>query len=305
MSAPTWLWIPITLWAAFAQTIRNAAQKSLTTTLGTFGATFVRFIYGLPFAVLWLLLVKVVGGYDWPRLNATLATWIFFGSLAQIAATALLLRVMAERNFALGVAYTKSDVLQVAVFGFVFLGDAVSVATAIAILIGTVGVLFLSPPDPQRPLRSLLMGWTTPTAFMGVTSGAGFAFAAVSFRGAALSLTGTPFPLAAAYTLVVGLVLQTLLLGGWLAWRRRDVVVKTLLAWRASWFAGLMGAAASAGWFTAMTIEPAVHVRMLGLVELLFTYAVARRVFNEGLSRRELTGMGLLSVGLVLVMLAR
>jgi drug/metabolite transporter (DMT)-like permease len=63
-----------------------------------------------------------------------------------------------------------------------------------------------------------------------------------------------------------------------------------------------MGAAASAGWFTAMAIEPVAHVRTLGLVELLFSYAISRRVFRERLTRRELVGVLLLALALVLVL---
>src|SRR6185295_13212412 len=118
-----WLWIPISIWAAFAQTMRNAAQRQLTNELGTLGATLVRFLYGLPFAALWLYGVHAVGRLDLPLPNWAFLAWICLGAVSQIGATALLLRVMAERNFTLGVAYSKSEIIQVAIFGFVFLGD--------------------------------------------------------------------------------------------------------------------------------------------------------------------------------------
>lgn len=301
MIPPDWLWIPITIAAALAQTARNAAQKNLTASLGALGATLVRFLYGLPFALAWLALVKIAGGYAWPVPNPAFAGWVVLGSVAQIAATALLLRAMAERNFALGVAYAKSDVMQAAVFGFVFLGDAVSGGTAAAVLVGTLGVLLLSPPDPQRPIRALLTGWTQRSALLGLSAGAGFALSAVSFRGASLALPDTSFLMAAAGTLAVAQTLQTLLLGGWLLARNAEVVARTLRAWRPSLFVGFVGAAASVGWLTAMAIQTAVNVRTLALVELLFTYVVSRRVFREHLSRRELAGLGLLAAGLLLV----
>src|SRR5690242_21204713 len=122
MTPAAWLWIPITIAAAFAQTLRNAAQRSLTAELGTLGATLVRFLYGLPFALAWLLAVYSVGRYRLPEPNAAFAGWILFGSVSQVIATALLLRVMKERNFTLGVAYSKSELIQVALFGFLFLG---------------------------------------------------------------------------------------------------------------------------------------------------------------------------------------
>jgi drug/metabolite transporter (DMT)-like permease len=300
-----WLWIPVTIWAAFAQTLRNTVQRHLTASVGTLGATLVRFLYGLPFAALWFILVGGAGTGPSPAPNPGFTGWVLLGAVSQIAATALLLRVMAERNFTLGVAYSKSEIIQLAVFGFAFLGDPVSLVAALAIALGTLGVLLLSPADPRRPLRALLVGWTTRPALLGLASGAGFALAAVGYRGAALALGGTPFFLAAAYTLVAAQLLQTLLLGGWLLLRDAAVVRGVLRAWRASLFAGFMGAAASVGWFTAMAIEPAAHVRTLGLIELLFSYGISRRVFRERLTRRELAGVALLALALVVVTLRR
>jgi drug/metabolite transporter (DMT)-like permease len=303
VTPPDWLWIPITVWAAFAQTLRNAAQRHLTADLGTLGATLVRFLYGLPFALAWLAIVQVAGNVTIPSPNGWFVFWVVTSGVSQIVATALLLRVMAERNFALGVAYSKTEIIQVAVFGFVFLGDPVNAATALAILCGTLGVLLLSPADRQRPFRTLLTGWTARPALLGLASGAAFAMAAVGYRGAALSLEGTPFLMAAAYTLAAAQAFQTLALGGWLAWRNASVVWRVMRAWRTSLFAGFMGAAASAGWFTAMTLEPVAHVRTLGLVELIFSAIVSRRFFRERMTWLEIAGVSLLSAGLVIIAL--
>src|SRR5262245_32634991 len=303
MAAGSSLWIPITVCAALAQTLRNAAQRQLTGELGTLGATLVRFLYGLPFAAAYLFGVHELARLDLPSPNLRFALWVSLGGVSQIGATALLLRVMAERNFTLGVAYSKSEIIQVAVFGFLFLGDRVTPITAVAIACATVGVLMLSPADRGHPLRALLAGWTARPALLGLASGTGFALSAVGYRGAALSLEQAPFLMAAAYTLLVAQCLQTALLGGWLLLRQPDVVLRVLRAWRASLFAGFMGAAASAGWFTAMALEPVAHVRTLGLLELLFSYAVSRRVFREQFSRRELVGIALLTLGLVVVTL--
>jgi drug/metabolite transporter (DMT)-like permease len=300
------LWIPISIGAAGAQTLRNAAQRSLTGSLGTLGATLVRFLYGLPFAALWLLAVEEIWGLGLPSPNATFASWVLVGAVAQIAATGLLLRVMAERHFTLGVAYSKSEIIQVAAFGLVFLGDPVSIGATAAIVLGTLGVLLLSPAQANaRPLRALLIGWTSRPALLGLASGTGFALAAIGYRGAALALGDTPFLMAAAYALVAAQCLQILLLGAWLVVRDVAIVSAVARAWRASLLAGFMGAAASVGWFTAMAIEPAAHVRTLGLIELLFSYGISRRVFRERLTRRELVGVALLALALVIVTVRR
>ena len=303
MIPPDWLWIPITIGAALAQTVRNAAQRHLTPVLGTLGATLVRFLYGLPFAVAWMLIVKLAGGFEWPQQNVAFWIWVVVSSVAQIGATALLLRVMAERNFALGVAYAKTEVMQIALVGFVLLGDPVTVPALVAIVFATFGVLLLSPIDRAKPLRTLIEGWTTRSALFGIASGGGFAVAAVGFRGAALALGDSPFPMAAAVTLVAGQAFQTVLLGGWLLAINAGIVVRVLKEWRRSMLAGLMGATASACWFTAFAIEPAAHIRTLALIEILFGYIVSRRIFSEHVSRLEATGMALLCGGLVIVTL--
>jgi drug/metabolite transporter (DMT)-like permease len=298
-----WLWIPVTIWAAFAQTLRNAAQRHLTTELGTLGATLVRFLYGLPFAILWLLALIGGAGLPLPSPNWAFLFWVATGALTQILAQALLLKVMSERNFLLGVAYAKTEILQVAVFSFVLLSDPITIHAALAILAGTCGVFLLSPADKERPIRALLTGWTSRTAVYGLASGACLALSAVGYRGAALALESPSFLAAAGYTLVWAQTLQTVGLGGWLLWRQRQTVMGVLRAWRRSLFAGFMGAAASAGWFTAMAIEPAAHVRTLGLIELLFSYAISRRFFRERTTGLEIAGIALLTLGVVIVSL--
>ncbi len=301
---PAWLWIPLTVWAAFAQTLRNAAQHHLIPQLGTLGATLVRFLYGLPFAVLWFVIVYSFDGSRFPAIGMSAALWVLFGAVAQIAATALLLAAMAQRNFALGVAYSKAELMLVAVFGFAFLGDPLTITTALAVICATLGVLLFSPVDRTRPFRTLLTGWMARPALLGLASGAGFALSAVGFRGAALAIDA-PFLTAAAITLLGAQLVQTTLLGGWLLLRNAAVVARVLKAWRVSLFAGAMGAAASVGWFTAVAIEPAAHVRTLGLVELFFSAIISRRLLSERLTRLEIIGMALLAASLAAITLGR
>lgn len=291
------LWIPITVFAAFAQTIRNAAQRHLVTELGTLGATLVRFLYGVPFAGLWLAGVLEFQHAALPALNAGFALGLVVGALGQIGAMALLLTVMEQRNFALGVAYSKSEVLQVAIFGLAFLGDPLSLGAALAVALGTAGVVLLS--------GGWRTAWSARTAMLGLACGALFAISAVGYRGGELALPGVSFVVVGAVTLFAAQVLQSALLLAWLAWRQRGVIGRVLRAWRFSLLAGFMGAAASAGWFTAFAIEPVAHVRTLGLAELFFSYAISRKVFRERLTAAELAGMALLAAGVAIITVAR
>jgi drug/metabolite transporter (DMT)-like permease len=303
--AITWLWIPITIAAALAQTIRNATQRHLTGDLGTLGATLVRFLYGLPFAIVYLALWLGVSGSALPLFNLGFAFWAVVGGGTQIVATALLLRVLAMRNFAIGVAYSKTEVVQVALFGFLILGEVVSLPVGISILLAALGVMLVAAPAATGIVRGL----SSPTALLGIASGGFFAVSAVGYRAAALALVPDrhslgELGLAAACTLVFAQFIQSLMLGGYLQLRAPKVVAAVCRAWRMSLIAGFMGALASGCWFTAMALEPVAHVRTLGLVELLFSYAVSQRIFRESLSTRELVGMGLLAIGVLGVTLA-
>ena len=302
MTPAWWLWIPITIAAAGAQTLRNAMQRHLSADLGTLGATLVRFLYGLPFAVLWLWAMTLTADAPLPVPRVEFAGWLTLGALSQIAGTALLLQAMHERNFTLGIAYSKSEVIQVAVFGFAFLGDPLRHATVAAVLLSTIGVMLLTPVDRQRPIRALLTGVTTRPALIGLASGSAFALSAVGYRGAALALD-TSFLIAAAFTLVGALLLQTAVMCAYLCLFRPGLVSRVLRAWRASLYAGFAGAAASAGWFTAMAIEPVAHVRTLALVELLFSYIISLRIFGERFDRHQLIGLVILLAGLIAVTL--
>jgi drug/metabolite transporter (DMT)-like permease len=293
----SWAWIPITIWAAFAQTLRNAAQRHLTSALGTLGATLVRFLYGLPFALLWLWVVTAATGVAAPSLNVASLLWGAMGAVAQLVATALLLRAMEERNFTLAVAWSKTEIVQVAVFALALLGDPLTLGLALSVVLGTVGVMLSSAKGSGW--RALLSGWTSRAALIGLASGAAFAVSTVGYRGAALALLPSPPLIAAAAVLVYAQALQTVLLGGWLLLRDRKVIASVVREWRASGVAGFMGAAASAGWFTAMAMEPVANVRTLGLVELLFSYAVSLRLFKERLTGLERAGLVLAVLGML------
>jgi drug/metabolite transporter (DMT)-like permease len=291
MIPPSWLWIPLTIFAAAAQTVRNTAQRRLTDELGALGATLVRFLYGMPLLTLWLVGLLALPMFHAPTLTWEFAGWILIAAFSQTAGTALLLRAMAARSFAIGLVYSKSEVIQVALFSVVFLGERLSLVTAAAIVVATLGVVLLSPRAKGTPRN-----WADPAALFGLAAGTGFAISVVGYRGASLALGTSPF-LAAAETLFWSQLLQALLLGGWLLLRSPSVVLGVLRQWRLSMFAGGAGAAASLANVTALALEPASHVRTLILIEVLFTYIVSMRVFREAISRREIAGIVLVVLG--------
>ena len=299
-----WLWAVFTTIAAFTQTLRNAMQRELTGGLGTVGATHVRFLFGFPFAVVFLAGVLIATGSSLPRPGLSSWPWVFDGALAQIAATALMLAAMGERSFVATIAYIKTEPIQVAVFGLIFLGDIVTWPMMVAILIATAGVVIMSTKASlvsKRESEGSRLGGIRPT-LLGLASGGMFALSAIGFRGAILSLGLPNYVVAATFTLAVGIVLQAVLLSLYLGLRHPTVLFAILRAWKPSLLAGLAGAVASQFWFLAFALATAASVRTLALIEVLFAQLVARFAFGQRTTAREAFGMVLVvgGVGLLL-----
>ncbi|KPQ10071.1 MAG: EamA-like transporter family [Saliniramus fredricksonii] len=291
-----WLWIPATLAAAAAQTARNAMQRSLTQTIGTMGATQVRFLFGLPFAIVFLVLVGFATGERIPSPGPGFWGFALMGALTQIGATALMLAAMRARSFSVITAYVKTEPMQVAVFGLVFLGDPLTFALALAVLIGTGGVLAMS----WRP-GMLTEGGLQPI-LLGLAAVALFGLSAIGFRGAVLSLAEGSFLMRATTTLVVGLTMQSLVLGLYLALADRTALIASLKVWRSSAKAGFMGALASQCWFIGFALTSAANVRTLALVEVIMAQFVSRRIFSQNVTRQELAGMAAIVIAVTILL---
>lgn len=299
-----WIWIPIVLIAALAQTARNAAQRSIAGHAGPLGATLARFLHGLPFAALYLLIAQFGGATSFvvPTFTSPYLAWLAFGALAQVAATALLLSTMKTRNFVVAVTYSKTEVVLVAIFAFVLLNEALSSLAVLAMGIVVAGVAILSVPQTSSSQDSR-SAWLSPAALFGIGSGAMFALAAIGYRAAGLELlnaggVGSHW-LIGAWGVLLAQGFQTIVLVAWLTLRDRAALLAVIRAWPISLAAGFAGATASVAWFTAYVLQNAAHVKMLGMVEVLFSYAVSRGLLRENLRTYEKVGLILVTAGVV------
>lgn len=291
------LWIPTTIIAAAAQTARNATQAGLIKTIGTIGATQVRFLYGFPFALLFLALVVGVSGEPIPQPNQGFLAFTLAGAVAQIAATALMLLAMKERSFSVTTAYVKAEPILIALAGLILLGDKPTLIGWLAIIIATGGVI-LTAVKPGTAWTALGL---RPT-FFGLSAAASFALSAVSFRGAIVGLDEGMFVIRATTTLAWSLGMQTGLLLLWMVLFDRPALMGSFKAWRQSIPAGFLGAFASQFWFIGFSLTSAANVRTLALVEVFMAMFVSRRIFDQSIAPREIAGMLLIVLGVALLL---
>jgi len=296
-----WVWCAVA--AAAAQTARNAMQRSLVDTVGTAGATHVRFLYGLPFALLFLVPVWALGFVVEPRLDSPrFWGWLALGAASQALATGMMLVLMQRRSFVVSTAYIKTEPVQIALFGFLFLGDRLGPVGVLAVCAATLGVVMLSWPAREPAASAAQPGGALRAAALGIATGAAFSVSAVAYRGAILALGEGPVLGRASLSLVLALALQTLFLSAWLRVAQPGALSALVRAWRPSMKAGFLGALASQFWFAAFALQTAAAVRTVGLIEVLFAWIVSRRLFAQRASLREIAGIALTVAGVALLL---
>ena len=297
------LWIPIVLVAAALQTARNAGQKHLSTQVSPWLAAWVRFGFGLPIALLYLIIV--LAGFDLPFPPLTLKFLVpaVVAALMQIAGTVFLIRLFRLRNFAIGSTFVRTEAIIAAVLGSVVFAESIDLWGWLAIVISVTGVVLISVVRSTIRRTSLLASIFNASAGVGLLAGLGFALASFFIRQASLSFADDNVIYTAAVTFIVVIGLQTLVLGLFIGLFERWEFRKLVDVWRPSLFVGVTSAIGSIGWFTAMTMQRVSFVKALAQIEFVFALFVAILVFKERPTRVEMLGMVLIAIGIVVLLL--
>ncbi|MEO0635160.1 MAG: DMT family transporter [Pseudomonadota bacterium] len=301
------VWIAITIGAAFLQNIRSSFQKHLKGKIGTTGATFVRFGFGLPVAAFYAALVFWWGGYTLPDLNISFGIWVLVAALAQITAQACLVAMFAWRNFTVGTAYSRTEPVFAALFALIFVGEVLPPIGVVAVLVTVLGVMLISIARPKEgehiTLRSFITSLGTRPALIGLASGTFFGVSAMGYRAASTSLYTPHFFVAAVTTLLVAITIQTAVMLIYMALREPDQFGKIVKVWKPAALVGLVGATATFGWFSAFTLQQAALVKVVAQIEMIFTYATSIFIFRERINRIEVAGVVLIVLGICALLL--
>ncbi|MDP2086170.1 MAG: DMT family transporter [Gemmobacter sp.] len=291
-------WVWVTVAAAAVQTLRFMLQKRLKGLgLSTGGATLARFVFASPLAGAAVLLLLKVQGVGLPAIAPSFWAVAAGGGLAQIIATFCTVALFSERSFAVGIAFTKTEAIQVAGFSALLLAEPVSAMGLAAIMVGTVGVVVLS--RPAGGWRGA--GMRNRALVLGLMAGGFFGLSAIGYRAATLAVDSPDPLLRALVALACVTAFQTVAMALWLALREPGELGRVAHRWRAVLPVGVTGVLGSAGWFTAFALQNAAYVRSLGQVELIFSILASVLVFRERVRMAEVVGMALLALSIVMI----
>ena len=297
------LWVPITLVAALFQTWRTAMQQRLRGRLSVGTAGLVRYLYAVPVGLVLLLGYRAATGAALPAPTLGFVVACAVAGLAQVLGTSLLIMAFGHRNFAVGTAYSKTDAVQAALMSWLLLHETLAPVAWFGIGVGVCGVMTLSLAGRGLDPGALLRATVQPAALCGLGAGTGFAVAGVGIKAASVSLAASDTILGALFALVVTNVLQTLMQGGYMAWREPAGFRDAFTSWRSSAWVGALSAGGSACWFTAFSLAPVALVRTLGQVEMMSTLLFSRFYLHETLKRADIAGLVLIVCGVMLVLL--
>lgn len=296
-------WVLVSLGGAFFQNLRSALQKHLTGRLSNSAAAYSRFLYALPFSLVYLGSLRYLSGNPLPEVNTEFFFYCIAGSIAQVLFTVLLLWMFTFKSFAVGTTFSKLEVVVVALLGVLLLHDKLSLMATIAIAVCATGVVALSVGQSGITVKTLVSRILGRDTAAGLICAFFLGASVVCFRGASLALQHDVVLISAAFTLTITLTLQTAVMGLWISWKEPRQWHKLLQEWRWATIVGVAGILASICWFTAITMQNAGFVRSVGTIELLFTYFFSTRVFKEKVSRYELAGICLIVTGILLLLL--
>lgn len=296
------LWILFTFMAVTAQTVRTAGQKQLSLTLDSATVTFARFVFGLPFVLIYFFFL-------WRRNEVhpdpQLIFWVYcsLAAAAQVLATVLMVQLFRRRNFAVGITYVRSEAFLTAFVGVLLFGEVLNLGAWAAIVTSVAGVLVMNAARTEGPGSGAFAWLASPSAILGLSSGLLFAFASLFIRSAGLSLGHGNLVFSGATTLVAVVLIQTVSMGLWFVLRRRQALSALKKQAKLGVFVGLTSAIGSVGWFTAMTLERASYVKALGQIELILALGVSAIIFREKIARLEIAGMVLMCAGILALLL--
>jgi drug/metabolite transporter (DMT)-like permease len=294
-------WIAFTLAAAILQAVRTAGQKHLTTHLTSVGTTLVRFLFGLPFVLLYLFILLQYFEVPFPELTQEFLISTLIASLFQIVGTIFLVYLFSLRNFAVGTTYSKTEAFLTALVAMLFFGEIIPLAGWLAIAVSVIGMLVINAARASAAGMSTFERYWNKAAAVGLATGFCMSFSSLMIRKSSLSLELDNVLLSAGVTLATMVCIQTTVLGVYVAVRSPNQIRIAFENWKPCLFVGITSIGGSILWFTAYTLEQVSYVKALGQIEMVFVIFLTTFFFKERITSKEVLGIILVTSGVLLL----
>ena len=224
------------------------------------------------------------------------------GSL-QIIFTILLIMMFNHRNYAIGIALSKTEILQTAILEAIIIGYIASFSIIGAISMGLIGIALLSyqKVEFKNGVKSHL--FFSPPHFLGIGAGTALALANIFYFKATILLNSDLLVINASFTAAISISLQTIILGSYLVFKEPDQLMLCLANWKIGFFIGITAVISSTAWFYAFAMFHLGAVRAVGQIELIISILFSWLFLKEKITLLELIGISILGISIVIVLL--
>ena len=278
-------------------------QRKMVSTIGNYGAAYIRFSYACPIAWICVCVYMISFKGEFGSLNPNFWIWINIAAFTQVIFTVLLVQLFSHRTFAAAVAFSKTEVLQTAIFEALILGVIVSIQTGVAIAIGVFATVMLAFVKSKFSLSNIFQSVKSRQMGIGLAAGAFLGFCTVCYGAAIKSMYGGNWLGNAIYAGAIGVTIQAFCFGAYIFLTKPDEFIASFTNWRSGAMAGIWAAITTICWFAAFAIHEVAPVRAVGQIELLLSVGFSVLYFRESVKKSELIAMALLALSIIMVLL--
>jgi drug/metabolite transporter (DMT)-like permease len=298
------LWIALALAAGSLQSVRNGVARSLARAISPALNSWSRFAFNLPFS--FLLIVTLVAFRGFPSVSLRYYLLCLATGASQLLGNVSLVAAFRRTNFAQAIVLHKLEIVFTALIGAVLFAELPTPAGWAGIFVCAAGVwlIQLAGVSDKRNVFRFDAG-----SVLAVLAGLMLVLASFALKEANAVLVelnprvGAGRFEVAAHTLFNVTWMEVVLLTAWLHWRLPDQLPRVRSHWRRMVVIGLTGFLGSLGWFWAYSLTLVAYVKAVGQVEAIAAVSFSLFIWREREVLRQLPGMLLVVIGIVLVLL--
>ena len=294
-------WIFLTISAIFFQIIRNLEQKKLHQNLDVFTTSWSRFILPFPFAI--IAVASTFKSY-----NFEFFYYILINALFQILGNVFLIKTIQTKNFSVGIAFSKTEIIQALILGFLIYNFRFDFNEILAIFLAFIGIILLAKLDFKN-FKDFTKSLKNIASLYGILCGFCFGITSYNIQFASNYLIKDGFNSIKASTLVLlyTIFFQNIFFIILKAYQKRLLsdVKKLFLVenYRRFLITSLSSFIGSIFWYGAYAIGNVMYVKTVGQLEIIASMLVAKFHLKEKNSIKENLGIIFIIIAILLIIL--
>lgn len=297
-------WFYLTVLAVLFQTKRNLLQKNLRGRLDTIAVSWARVFFILPFLLISLYFLLAFKADLFLSIGSVFYLHCFGAAISQIIGTLCLVELFSRRNFVIGIAYMKTDTIQVAILASIFLSESIPALGIIAILMAVIGIILLTPLDANLKLMDRIFH---KTVLLGLGVGFFLSTTTIFMKKAMVLVQSDNKILPVISVFIIYTIMQNIIYITHQHYHKKlQITFRTMTSeWKQCSLIGMFSLAATICWLGAFSLQLVAYVKVVAQLEILISFFIAHHFLQEKNTKYEIIGITLLIFSIILILLTQ